>query len=84
MVGSNNLEILQTSFKIWTLKTVHILILQVSLNEISYGLAFHPHFATDAPSPPYDNAGNLDAIRHMVKMEKKSFSSDFDDFVIDA
>ena len=53
------------------------MVLQVSLNEISYGLAFHPHFATDAPSPPYDNAGNLDAIRHMVKMEKKSFTSDF-------
>ena len=36
------------------------------LNEISYGLAFHPHFATDPPSPPYDSAANLEAIRHMV------------------
>ena len=38
----------------------------MSLNEISYGLAFHPHFATDPPSPPYDSAANLDAIRHMA------------------
>ena len=44
-----------------------LFLLQVPLNEISYGLAFHPHFATDPPSPPYDNASNLDAIRHMVR-----------------